>query len=530
MKINIPRFELTRVYSDGTSEKPEIIPVGQIPCNTKFDRRGLLGVGVGIASLLLVLDGKATAQVTPSTPNQTDNVPVKVPDKVIKAHKGTVHEVVFSPVGKIVASGSSDNTIKLWSLPDGKLLTTLEGNKYSVNALAISPDGKILASGSGDSSNSSDGKIIKLWTLPDGKPRTNLKGGNKYSSVKALVISPDGKNLISGSFDETSSSDGKTIKLWSLPDGKLLATFEEHKYSVNALAISPDGKILASDSYGDYDETIKLWSLADGKLLASLKGHKYSVRKLAISPDGKILASGSSDNSIKLWSLPDGKLLATLEGHKYSVRELAISPDGKVLASGSDDNTIKLWSLPDGKPLATLEGHEGFVSALAISPDGKTLASGDSSGVIILWDLEKRSFLSFLFDPKANQTDAISYNIYDNITGRTLTFTLPCGSPIPLGAVCTCNCVPGTFKPPTPSGGGGGGGGTYCTCVPVCTCNTVPSDREVKESFETTDATAILQKLSELPIQKWNYEWDDESIRHIGPMAQDFASGFCGWR
>jgi hypothetical protein len=54
----------------------------------------------------------------------------------------------------------------------------------------------------------------------------------------------------------------------------------------------------------------------------------------------------------------------------------------------------------------------------------------------------------------------------------------------------------------------------------------VPSDRNVKEAFETTDPLLILQRLSDLPIQTWSYKWNDAAIRHIGPMAQDFAAAF----
>ena len=68
--------------------------------------------------------------------------------------------------------------------------------------------------------------------------------------------------------------------------------------------------------------------------------------------------------------------------------------------------------------------------------------------------------------------------------------------------------------------------GMFCSCNCVCTCQAVPSDRAVKEAFAKTDPTAILQRLAALPVESWNYQWDDASIRHIGPMAQDFAAAF----
>ena len=512
MKIERPQFELMRVYADGTREAPEIVPVSRMPWDTKMERRGFLGVGVGTASVLLLVDGKMTAQNAggqrQSDPSKDKNneVPVKVPEKALNAHTGSVKALAISPNGKMLASGSFfDNTIKLWSLPEAKLQATLEGHKYGVEAIAISPDGKTLASGSFDDT-------IKLWSLPGGSLQATFGG----YGVIAMAISQDGKTLASGSRNEI-------IELKSLPEGKLQATLRGHQRGVEAVTISPDGKTLASGSSAG-DETIKLWALPDGKLQATLQGHQGTVYAVAISPDGKTLVSGSFDTTIKLWSLPEAKLQATLRGHQKGVNALAISSDGKTLASGSFDNTIKLWSLPEGNPQATLQGHQRGVNAITISPDGKIFASGDGDGVLILWNLEKRSFLTFLFDPKANQFDAIAYNVYDKITGQTITYTLPCGSPIPSGAVCTCNCVPGTYKPPSPAGGSGGG--STCICNKVCTCIPVPSDRNVKEAFETTDPLLILQRLSELPIQTWNYKWNDAAIRHIGPMAQDFAAAF----
>lgn len=528
MKIERPQFELTRTYADGTQEAPEIVPVTRLPWDTTMERRGFLGVGAGIAAVLLLVDGKATAETASEEAqlnfsiNPGGSPLLQVPARLLNAHRSSVNALAISADGKTLASGSGDETIKIWSLPGGNLLSThthTEGRTNFVYALALSPDGKLMAS-------SYPSNTAKLWSLPAGRELTTL--GEYLDPLTKLAISPDGRLLISGASDAM-------VKLWSLPEGKRLTALTGHKNSINALAISPDGKTLAS---GDGDGIIKLWSLPTGKLLTSLPGHRNSVNALAISPDGRLLVSGSWDQTIKLWSLPEGRLLTTLTEHRGLISSLAISPGGKTLASSSADKTIKLWSLPDGKLLTTLEGHTSAVNALVITADGRTLASGDGQGVIILWDFEKRSFLGFLFDPKANASDAIAYNAYDSLTGRTITYTLPCGSPIPAGAVCTCNCVRGTYRepvyeppfrseprptnpPPTPSGGR-----VVCTCDKVCTCIPVPSDRNVKEAFATADPLLILQRLSELPIQTWNYKWNDAAIRHIGPMAQDFAAAF----
>jgi hypothetical protein len=67
--------------------------------------------------------------------------------------------------------------------------------------------------------------------------------------------------------------------------------------------------------------------------------------------------------------------------------------------------------------------------------------------VILLWDLASGKRKGYLFDPKESVADATRFTARDEVTGTTVTYTLPCGSPIPPGAVCICNCVPGLPAP-----------------------------------------------------------------------------------
>ena len=287
----------------------------------------------------------------------------------LEGHRGTVRSVAFSPDGSTLASGSWDDTIRLWNAVTGEHKTTLEGHWGTVNSVAFSPDGSTLASGSYDDT-------IRLWNAVTGEHKTTLEG-HRRPAVGSVAFSPDGSTLASGSDDDT-------IRLWNAVTGEHKTTLEGHRRPVGSVAFSPDGSTLAS---GSWDDTIRLWNAVTGEHKTTLEGHRGTVRSVAFSPDGSTLASGSDDDTIRLWNAVTGEHKTTLEGHRGTVRSVAFSPDGSTLASGSDDDTIRLWNAVTGEHKTTLEGHRGTVRSVAFSPDGGTLASGSDDSTIRLWEL-----------------------------------------------------------------------------------------------------------------------------------------------
>jgi parallel beta-helix repeat protein len=258
--------------------------------------------------------------------------------RTLTGHTGVVLSVAFSPDGRLLASGSCgqrnsiggciQGEIKLWDVASGSLVRTLTGHTGVVRSVAFSPDGRLLASGSYDDT-------IKLWEVASGREVRTLTGHT--ADVESVAFSPDGRLLASGSDDET-------IKLWEVASGSLVRTLTGHTDYVRSVAFSPDGRLLAS---GSDDKTIKLWDVATGRLVLTLIGHTDWVRSVAFSPDGRLLASGSDDDTIKLWDVATGRLVLTLIGHTDWVRSVAFSPDGRLLASGSADKTIRLWDISD---------------------------------------------------------------------------------------------------------------------------------------------------------------------------------------
>lgn len=284
----------------------------------------------------------------------------------LEGHRNTLRSVAFSPDGKMLATGSEDNTAKVWNLETGEPILTLEGHRNFVASVAFSFDGKKLATGSEDNT-------VKIWNLENGKLDTTLKGHD--ASVVSVAFSPDGQRLATGSQDNTA-------KIWDLKTGTT-RTLEGHNDFVTSVGFSPDGQRLAT---GSQDNTAKIWDLKTGRA-RTLEGHSDFVTSVAFSPDGKKLATGSHDKTAKIWNPENGKLDHTLEGHNGWVSSVAFSFDGKKLATGSYDNTAKIWDPEAENVTMRLTGHSSPVRSVAFSPDGKTLATGAQDNTAKIWDL-----------------------------------------------------------------------------------------------------------------------------------------------
>ena len=237
------------------------------------------------------------------------------------------------------------------------------------------------------------------------------------------------------------------------------------------------------------DGRIRLWSLPDGARLAMLRAHPGNLTALALSRDGTTLITGSSHGEVRLWKFPSLESTATIrDAHKgSSVRAIAISPQGKLFVTAGYPGTVKLWRLPEASFVRSVAGAWIATFALAFAPDGTALLAAAEDRTIRFLDLNTGRVKGCLVDLKANPASAKGATYRrKNQHGHVITWTQPCGSPIPPGAVCTCNCVPGSIplpkkpKPPPPPSKGGTGGGTLTqpcgTPIPpgyYCTCNCI---------------------------------------------------------
>ena len=322
----------------------------------------------------------------------------------LKGNTGPVTSVVYSPDGRTIANGSSNEMVCLWDASTGQLKTTLtpgkvEGGRYNTKSVAYSPDGSTLAIGVGNGT-------VRLWDVATKEYKSALTVDNMGGLVSPIAYSPDGTTLAARGFAVLDTDP--PMGLWDPITGELKTTLTGYTpHGVYSMAYSPNGKIIATTTFRSRkDSWVDLWDARTGQLKTTLttgnvERSKYNNVSVVYSPDGTTIASGTGQGIVLLWDVPTGQLKTTFIGHIdeehdfvgeiYTYTSVAYSPDGTTIASGRDRpyNMVEVWDTTIGQLKTTLisqhtERRIG-VTCLAYSPDGRTLAVGHDDKTIRLW-------------------------------------------------------------------------------------------------------------------------------------------------
>jgi WD40 repeat protein len=374
--------------------------------------------------------------------SQPSLVTRQLPEIILQTgHNQAVSAVVFAPDSIWLASGSLDNTVKIWDAVTGREIRNLSGHTGAVKSLTRSVDGRFLASGAND-------KTVRIWNIKSGEEIRSLP--EHEGSVEAVAFSPNGKLLAAGS--------NRVIRIWDLESGRELYRFDEHLDWITALCFNADGTLLAS---GSADHTIKIWEITKGRKLQTLRGHADRVKVVSFSLDSRQIASGSFDKKVKLWSVVNGDEQFTLDRHKDKIlalsylpggelrtasadgviktwdlklkREIssidfngegistdelesaAFSADNSILAAGRGDRTVSLIDAKGGEKLQILENRTSGIYSTAFSPNDKWFAVGSKDNTIKLWDLQSGQGL-----PPLNEHTGYITNVVFHPDGRRL--------------------------------------------------------------------------------------------------------------
>ena len=237
--------------------------------------------------------------------------------RTISGHFGAVTAIAFNFQNTLIATGSKDFTVRVYDLVKGNLVFAARDNKETISALAFDQEGKFLFS------SSYDGTIRAYDALVFENNRTE-KAINYGTRINDIVLSS-----AKGSFIVASN---KTSFEQINGNKQVMRTFAGHTAGVNSLDISPNKKMIAS---GSDDKMIILWDVATAKEIKRLKGHGWKVTSVQFSNDGKYLLSTCNNGEIKLWNIEEGKCMTNIQPMGKNARQAAFSFDQSQIAVAS---------------------------------------------------------------------------------------------------------------------------------------------------------------------------------------------------
>jgi WD40 repeat protein len=286
-------------------------------------------------------------------------------------HGATILAVAFSPDGKLLLTGSRDQTARLWDVETGKPVgPPLHHAAGYVDSVAFGAGGKTVLT--------SDGKL-HTWDTATGKllgPSLPLG----LSNPGPVAFSPDRKSILVGSYripQQVRLFDAEAAK----PIGPLLTEGSQ------VMAFRADGKAVFAGN--------RVWDAVTGRPLGAVIGVSGTVRTAVFSPDGKRILTGSEDGKVQFWDADTGRPSGESLAHGQAVMAVAFSPDGKLILTGTAKNPhveksggeVRLWDAASGRQLGPPLAHGSVVRAVAFSPDGRTFVTAYGDGTARLWRL-----------------------------------------------------------------------------------------------------------------------------------------------
>jgi periodic tryptophan protein 2 len=283
------------------------------------------------------------------------------------SHLDTMTTLSYSPDSTRIITGADDGLIKIWDVSSGFHIATFTEHTSAVTASAYSKRGNILFTSSLDGS-------VRAWDMLRYRNFRTFTAPTRLS-FSCLAIDPSAEVVCAASHD---SFD---IHLWSVQTGALLDRLSGHEGPISTLAFTPDGRYLVS---GSWDRTIRVWSVFDRSQTSEALQLTSDLLCVAIRPDSAQIAASTLDGSITFWNLNTSIQESGLDGRRdvsggrtltsrrtaastpgtKSFTSITYSGDGTCLLAAGNSKYICLYAA------STLTLVKKFTVSINLSLDG----------------------------------------------------------------------------------------------------------------------------------------------------------------
>jgi WD40 repeat protein len=383
----------------------------------------------GLASIVLSPEGQYLALLGVMLPPKVQLVEVAT-GRVgpVLEHKNTVMGAAFSPDGRMLATSSTDNTVRLWAVPGGAPLARPLDLHRPVHLVAFAPQGRSLAT--------QDSDLVRLWALPEeGVPTLRVPLDGKGSLA---ALSPDGILTIPTGMSLHGESTLRSTRAFHVATGRPAGPPLRAAGLVVDASFSPDGRSVAFlgglDASSAGAEELAVWDWAsgrrewraalpsqprslsyrlDGRLIAVLCGggevlmfdagsgreirrwrgqdaepphHWINNGEVGFSPDGRNVLTWGMGNDFRVWEGDTGELRYPPVHHRDKCHDVRFSPDGRLMVLASYDRSVRVRDFATGAVVVELPDHPDNLFSAGFSPDGRLLVTACRDRTIRVWD------------------------------------------------------------------------------------------------------------------------------------------------
>lgn len=296
-----------------------------------------------------------------------------------------VTALAFSPDGSVLVSNGA-RSLDIRSPTNGEVQSRMNCDLPRITSLAFQASpGRLLAVSGGEPGVRGETRLLDWQTQKVVQQFTNSQ-----DLATSVAFGSDGTLLGIASADHLARVWQRSART----DGRFtnLFTLSGHAGPVLAIAFSPTGRTIVTASA---DRSMKVWSVDDGRLLRTFTQHLEAVNALSFRPlaggggtdAGSFCASGSTDRSVRIWQPEIGRMVRIIRQHRGAIFALAYASDGKSLFSGGQEGVIRRFEADSDNLVSQWPAHSDWNYSLAVSPDGTRLASGDWNGEVKIHDL-----------------------------------------------------------------------------------------------------------------------------------------------